>query len=54
MTVWCVKENDWEGSFLLSIWSTEELANTEMERLGGRGTGPYINVEEWPVDEANQ
>lgn len=32
MTVYCVMEYDGEGSFLCSIWSTEELAEAEVLR----------------------
>lgn len=33
MKVWVVQENDWEGTFVLAIYSTEENANAALKRL---------------------
>ena len=56
MIVYCVFTYDWEGSFLNSIWLTEELAQAEMDRLAKL---PFNNVmqfgvEPWIVDVPQQ
>lgn len=48
MTVWCVMDSDWEGSYLCSIWSTQELAQAELDRQDWNDK--YHSIEEWDVD----
>lgn len=48
MTVWCIFDNGWEGSFLQSVWSTKELAEDEL--LKRNWVDKYHSVEEILVD----
>lgn len=50
MTVWCVFNYvEWEGSFLCSIWSTEELADQEADRLNQFYHSENYGVESYEV-----
>lgn len=61
MTVYCVFEHDWEGSYLKAIHATEAAAEAHAERLndlnrplhqkGVKTTLDRHSVENWEVSE---
>lgn len=51
MSVFCVfEEVPWEGSYLVSIWDTEELAQKEVDRLKAKRPQDFYCEEEWEVE----
>ncbi len=49
MTVWCVFENDWEGSFLVGIYAEEEDATAACEALNAGAYMSNYSVDPWEV-----
>lgn len=56
--VYAVWENDWEEQSVLSVWTTREAAEAELERVKAQGFSytytveDYVLDEPWPISEA--
>lgn len=51
MVVYCIMDNDWEGSFLHSIWSTKEKAEEHLQWLKDSKQFFKHSIEKWLLDE---